>query len=159
MAILTANDGVTSLTANDGITVLTYSIAANDEPLLCKFARYILDNAGVLPINGKVFAYYMPQNINVGVGLLNAVEYIQDIDYDYPTYEKGNFQLVVRHQNYLQGWRLCDAVVNIFTIHQNMRVYDVYINYVRPMTDIIVFPRTKSGSFEFLVEYEYCIVR
>lgn len=131
----------------------------NTAPVLRRFVQYVIDGTSEENLKGIIYAYYMPPMVTEGVALLNAVENIEEINYNNPPYEKGGFQLVVRHGEYVKGWELCGKIARLLTIQESTRAYGMYIHYLYPVTDVVVFPRLKSGYFEFLVECEYCVVR
>lgn len=118
----------------------------------------ILADAGVGVIGATIFVYHMPENVTDGVLLRQPLQGTE-IDYELPGYVKTDFQLIVRSSTYADGFDLVERATQALTFEHVTTLADRQINYQRPRTEPIVYPRSDANVIEMSVNFECSFVR
>jgi len=117
------------------------------EPL----AEY-LESEGIAKAGKDLFAYYMPDSVSEGILLISSLEGTP-IDTELPGYRKTGFQVIIRHDDHVKGRALADQVSSALTM-SNTTLTDMYVNYIRPRHEPVVFPSSEGDFLEFSVNYD-----
>jgi hypothetical protein len=77
------------------------------------------------------------------------------INYELPGYYRANFTVIVRTPaaEYEKGLALMKKVTAALSV-ENLQVEDQFFNYVRPLTQPVVFPLSKGNLMEISAQFD-----
>lgn len=112
-----------------------------------------LETQGHGVIGRDIFVHFMPENVKAGVLLLDPI-IGQEIDHYAPGYRNNGFlRLVVRSQTYTEGFERAKDVSEELNFERKQLV-GIFMNYIRPRIEPVVFPNSKGDNLEFLVTFD-----
>lgn len=112
----------------------------------------IIHDAGVA-YNGKtLFVNIMPETVTTGV-LVIEPRSGAEIDHEMIGMRSADFQVVVRHPDYLKGRKLAESVQAALTKNRLEKDGHCFI-YIRPKHEPIAFPPSDGDNFEFSLNFE-----
>jgi len=110
-------------------------------------------NDASLGVSGKsIFINMIPSECPNGILLRNKLQGTK-IDYELPGYFKTSFQLIVRAQSYSDGEKMMLDAFAALTLSE-VQVGSMYVRYVRPITQPVVFPLSKGNLLEFAADFD-----
>ena len=113
----------------------------------------LLKDAGAGQPGRDLFVYFMPDDVTAGI-LLRTPLQGDVIDHELPGYHPaGQFQMIVRAQDYAAGFALCERAMPVLTL-LNAAVGSYHVNYCRPRHEPIVYPRSSGSNLEFAINFD-----
>ena len=116
-----------------------------------------LENEGVAQAGKTVFTNSLPSEVILGIGLFGKLTG-DPIDHEVPGLRKTSFQLVVRCQNFDEGYELIQQAMDALTITKERSLPEFHINYVRPKHDPVSYPVSDGNLIELSVNFDACYV-
>ena len=99
-----------------------------------------------------LFIWHMPDDIKEGILLIDSIVGTR-INHELTGYRKGKFQVIIRTQDYTEGYELISRISDSLTI-LDADMKTVIVKYIRPRTDPIVFPISKGDNLEMTVVFD-----
>ncbi len=124
----------------------------------------VLVDADLGEIGQTIFVHHMPETLNQGV-LLRTPLVGTPVDHYLPGYYKGRVQAIVRAITQTAGDELAIAVIKALQTLGGTTLTDaetdtsLKINYLRPDTLPIVFPRSEGNLKEWSINFDCCYVQ
>lgn len=115
-------------------------------------ANYLAANS-VGEIGKTLFAHRAPDSVGNCVWLRSPTPTL--VDPDLPGYRHTHFQVVVRKKEteYAAGFAAFSKVNSLLTFGRQS-IDGVFVHFVRPKHEPIVFSSARAGFLEFVVSYE-----
>lgn len=104
-----------------------------------------------------IFFNHIPEDVEVGAMIDTPIPGYE-IDPDWPGYFNDMTELVIRHPDPQEGFRLCREAMKILTVRS--QTFDGYhFNHIRPVTEPTAYPVSTSGSREFAIRFDFSCYR
>lgn len=119
----------------------------------------LLEQGGAGQTGVSIFALHMPDTVREGVLVRNSLNPIR-IDYDLPGYRaNGRVMVVCRSASFERVFDLAAKAMEALTV-ADRSMGEIYINYMRPQAEPLVYPASQAGSYEAVVNFDlnYVIV-
>lgn len=117
-----------------------------------------LEDEGIGTAGKDLFVYHMPEGVSEGVLLVSPLSG-EKIDYELPNYRVSKFQVIVRHSSYREGVALAVMVMNAITLSNTDVLNGIFVKYMRPRHEPVVFPSSKGDNLEISVNYDAVYIR
>jgi hypothetical protein len=106
-----------------------------------------------LGVQGKsIFVNMIPESAPRGILLRNKLQGTV-INYELPGYYKAKFQIIVRSSSYADGEALMAQALVALTV-ANTQVGPLFMRYMRPHTQSVVYPLSKGNLLEFALDFD-----
>lgn len=112
----------------------------------------LLETSGVGVQSKTIFINMIPESASRGILLRNKLQGTV-INYELPGYYKTKFQLIVRSNSYSDGEALMNQAVAALTVSET-QVGPMYMRFMRPYTQAVVFPLSKGNLLEFALDFD-----
>lgn len=116
-----------------------------------------LKNSRVGFENTPVFFNTIPESVTFGIMVDTPIPGFE-IDPELPGYFNDIIEIVVRHFDPEEGFKLCKLAMDVLNV-VNQRYGDYHFNHVRPISEPTVYPLSKGGLFEFAFRLEFSCYR
>lgn len=120
---------------------------------IADLAQYLRD-ANFL--SGRVFAYEMPEDIDLGAMVIPPLEGLV-FDPEMPSRYKGPYQVLVRTKELRDAHDLGADLIQLLTFH-NVNVGGMYVQLSEPVSTPIVYPRTDANQYEASVNMRIAMI-
>jgi hypothetical protein len=124
----------------------------------CLYNRLIAANLGVE--GESLFLHTMPADCRQGILLKMPLTGVV-IDYELPGFFCTKVQAIVRAQSQVAGETLAKQVSAALEIRLRSTLAgppDMLVNWLRPLTLPIVYPRSDGNGLEWSINFEICYV-
>lgn len=117
-----------------------------------------LEAAGHGEIARSIFVHFMPDDIAEGIMLRTPLNG-HEIDHELPGVRTGEIQFIVRARDFTTGFGLITPAVQAITMLETVIADEngdpqYRVNWLRPMHDPIVYPRSMGNAYEFSVNFD-----
>jgi hypothetical protein len=123
-----------------------------------------LHDAGLAIEGQTLFLYAMPSDVKKGVLVKLPLQGIHN-DFELPGFFNAQVQVIVRAQNHAEGSALAQAVIDALQIYRRTVLFDpgttteaMTVNWFRPITLPIRYPRSDGNGLEWSINFETCYV-
>lgn len=120
----------------------------------------IINDSDLAAENTDLFLHHMPDDVEQGVLVRNPLQG-NPINHYIPGYMKGSLQVVCRALTYEKGTALSTGILNLLNIEGSPEYTDddgntMTINFLRPRTLPIVYPRLPGNTIEWSIIFDAC---
>ena len=113
----------------------------------------ILQTAGLGVLGTNIFVGFIPDGIE-GILIIDD-PYGVPIDHNLPGYfSQGEFQIVTRNKNLEDAKNLAYNVMDTLNINSRTVIGEVTVNFIRPNTLPIAFPRSGVNVNDYSISFE-----
>ena len=113
----------------------------------------LLVTAGLGTLGTNLFIYSMPDTVDAGILLRQGLRGT-DIDHELPGKRRGEFQLIVRANDYVAGHALIRLAMAALTLPERTELADRVVNFQRPRHEPLVYQRSLGNGIEMAVYFD-----
>lgn len=118
---------------------------------LLSVAEY-LELAGIGRRGRDLFVGFMPARIDKGILLLEPITGTP-INHELPGYRRAKFRVVIRDADHHSGKDTAERVSMSLELN-NVSLSGMYVKYMHPLHDPVVFPVSEADHLEYSVNFE-----